>query len=68
MAQYRVRHSSDNVRSLRVAERCGLRRDQQVHLMEGVLDQYVWPGSDVPDNVLYGPGLAFLTLASERGR
>lgn len=33
----------DNVRSLRVAQRCGLRRDRQVGLAEGVLDQYVWP-------------------------
>jgi RimJ/RimL family protein N-acetyltransferase len=33
----------DNVRSQRVAERFQLRRDGQVDLAEGVLDQYVWP-------------------------
>jgi [ribosomal protein S5]-alanine N-acetyltransferase len=33
----------DNVRSLRVAERCGLRRDGQVEIMEQVMEQYVWP-------------------------
>lgn len=33
----------DNVRSLRVAERCGLRRDGQLRFPEGLLDQYVWP-------------------------
>ncbi len=33
----------DNVRSLRVAERSGLRRDGQVEIMEQVMEQYVWP-------------------------
>lgn len=33
----------DNVRSLRVAERSGLRRDGQVGITERVLEQYVWP-------------------------
>lgn len=33
----------DNVRSLRVAERSGLRRDGQLELMEQVMEQYVWP-------------------------
>jgi len=33
----------DNVRSLRVAARCGLRRDGQLVFPEGLLDQYVWP-------------------------
>lgn len=33
----------DNARSLRVAERCGLRRDGQVELTERILVQYVWP-------------------------
>jgi RimJ/RimL family protein N-acetyltransferase len=33
----------DNVRSLRVAERSGLRRDGQVEIMEQVMEQFVWP-------------------------
>lgn len=33
----------DNARSLRIAERCGLRPDGQVAFMQGVLVQYVWP-------------------------
>ena len=33
----------DNVRSLRVAERCGLRRGGQVAIMDQVMEQYVWP-------------------------
>jgi len=33
----------DNVRSLRVAERSGLRRDGQVEINEQVMEQYVWP-------------------------
>jgi RimJ/RimL family protein N-acetyltransferase len=33
----------DNVRSRRVAERCGLRHDGQVEIMEQVMEQYVWP-------------------------
>jgi RimJ/RimL family protein N-acetyltransferase len=33
----------DNARSLRVAERAGLRRDGQVDIMEQVMEQYVWP-------------------------
>ena len=33
----------DNVRSLRVAERSGLRRDGQVEIMAQVMEQYVWP-------------------------
>jgi [ribosomal protein S5]-alanine N-acetyltransferase len=33
----------DNVRSLRVAERSGLRRDGQVAINEQVMEQYVWP-------------------------
>jgi RimJ/RimL family protein N-acetyltransferase len=37
----------DNVRSLGVAGRCGLRRDGQIQLVEGVLDRYVWPSSKV---------------------
>ena len=32
-----------NQRSLRVAERCGLRHDGQLEFPEGLLDQYVWP-------------------------
>jgi hypothetical protein len=31
------------VRSLRVAERSGLRRDGQVEINEQVMEQYVWP-------------------------
>jgi len=31
------------VRSLRVAERSGLRRDGQVEIMEQLMEQYVWP-------------------------
>jgi len=33
----------DNVRSLRVAERSGLRRDGQVEIMAQVMELYVWP-------------------------
>ena len=33
----------DNVRSLREAERSGLRHDGQVEIMEQVMEQYVWP-------------------------
>ena len=33
----------DNARSLRVAARCGLRRDGQVALTQATLVQYVWP-------------------------
>jgi RimJ/RimL family protein N-acetyltransferase len=33
----------DNARSLRVAERCGLRHDGQLAFPEGLLDEYVWP-------------------------
>ena len=33
----------DNVRSLRVAERSGLRRDGRVEIMEQPMEQYVWP-------------------------
>jgi RimJ/RimL family protein N-acetyltransferase len=33
----------DNVRSLRVAERSGLRRDGQLEIVERVMEQYVWP-------------------------
>jgi len=33
----------DNVRSLRVAERSGLRREGQVEINEQVMEQYVWP-------------------------
>jgi [ribosomal protein S5]-alanine N-acetyltransferase len=33
----------DNVRSLRVAERSGLRRDGRVEIMEQVMERYVWP-------------------------
>ena len=33
----------DNVRSLRVAERSGLRRDGQLDIMEQVMEQFVWP-------------------------
>lgn len=33
----------DNVRSLRVAERCGLRRDGQLDIMGQVMEQFVWP-------------------------
>ena len=33
----------DNVRSLRVAERCGLRRDGQIDVLGRMLDVYVWP-------------------------
>jgi RimJ/RimL family protein N-acetyltransferase len=41
----------DNVRSRRVAERSGLRRDGQVEIMEQMMDQYVWPiGEDVTTN------------------
>jgi RimJ/RimL family protein N-acetyltransferase len=32
-----------NARSLRVAERSGLRRDGQVEIMAQVMEQYVWP-------------------------
>ena len=32
-----------NVRSLRVAERSGLRRAGQVEIMEQVMEQFVWP-------------------------
>ena len=47
----------DNARSLRVAERCGLRREGQVELMQGVLVQYVWPvRSDAPNNALHRTG------------
>jgi len=44
----------DNARSLRVAERCGLRSEGQVELMRGVLVQYVWPvRSDARSNALH---------------
>jgi RimJ/RimL family protein N-acetyltransferase len=33
----------DNARSLRVAERCGLRREGQLDVMEGVLVHFSWP-------------------------
>jgi RimJ/RimL family protein N-acetyltransferase len=33
----------DNQPSLRVAARCGLRREGQLEFPEGLLDQYVWP-------------------------
>lgn len=33
----------DNARSLRVAERSGLRRDGQLEIMGQVMEQYVWP-------------------------
>jgi len=33
----------DNVRSLRVAERSGLRHDRQVDIMGQVMEQFVWP-------------------------
>lgn len=33
----------DNVRSRRVAERCGLRHDGQVEIMDQMMEQYVWP-------------------------
>ena len=33
----------DNARSLRVAERCGLRHDRQLAFPDGLLDEYVWP-------------------------
>jgi len=33
----------DNARSLRVAERCGLRRDGRVDVLGRSLDVYVWP-------------------------
>ena len=36
----------DNVRSLRVAERSGLRRDRQVEINEQVMEQYVWPSRE----------------------
>jgi RimJ/RimL family protein N-acetyltransferase len=35
----------DNARSLRVVERCGLRRDGQVQVTERVLVRYVWPAT-----------------------
>ena len=38
----------DNVRSLRVAERSGLRRDGQVDIMDQVMEQYVWPQGGTP--------------------
>ena len=38
----------DNARSLRVAERSGLRRDGQVEIMEQVMEQFVWPQGGIP--------------------
>jgi RimJ/RimL family protein N-acetyltransferase len=38
----------DNARSLRVAERSGLRRDGQVEIMEQTMERFVWPQGGIP--------------------
>jgi hypothetical protein len=39
----RIHAMPHNVRSSRLAERCGLQPDGQVAFPEAVLNQYVWP-------------------------